>query len=224
MTGTLGRHEDFIVRAWMRPDVPIEHRDIATFVAELGADHDRPRTSEERWLTFRRIQREIGAGALSTVTSAQVRSWWFGVGQLRRGGGLRSPATRRAMIDHLAAFMWWAIAGDRRTDNPLKGLPVVRVGRSEPRPADRAAVDRVIAAADEPARTTILLATGLGLRCCEIAVLTRDDLQYIDDGWWLWLTRKGGHRLRCAVPCGIAGKLAASRPVIRSYPPGPAGT
>jgi integrase len=110
------------------------------------------------------------------------------------------------------AFIAWAIDSELRSDDPLRGLPTVRVPRREPRPADRAEVDRVLAALDGTPRTAILLAADLGLRCCEIATVTRDDLQHIGGGWWLWLTRKGGHRLRCAVPVTLAGELATTPP------------
>jgi integrase len=206
------RAEGVIVPPWLRDDVPAEHRDLAVFVAEIGADHDRPRTSVERWQTLRRAQAEIAAGPLAAVTRADVRAWWFGRGQFRAGGTPRSPATRRAMRDHLRAFVAWAIDRELRTDDPLRGLPTVRVPRREPRPADRAEVDRVLATADGSARTAVILAADLGLRCCEIATVTRDDLQHLDGGWWLWLTRKGGHRLRCAVPVTLAAELATTGP------------
>jgi hypothetical protein len=138
---TLERAEGVIVPPWLRDDVPAEHRDLAGFVAEIGADHDRPRTSIERWQRLRRVQAEIAAGPLVTVTRADVRAWWFGRGQFRADGTPRLPATRRAMRDHLRAFIAWAIDSELRSDDPLRGLPTVRV----PRPADRAEVDRVLA-------------------------------------------------------------------------------
>jgi hypothetical protein len=104
---TLERAEGVIVPPWLRDDVPAEHRDLAGFVAEIGADHDRPRTSIERWQRLRRVQAEIAAGPLVTVTRADVRAWWFGRGQFRADGTPRLPATRRAMRDHLRAFIAW---------------------------------------------------------------------------------------------------------------------
>lgn len=204
---------------WLRDDLLAEHRDIAAFVAELAADHDRPLTSAARWKTLRLAQREIGGGPLAGVTAAAVRAWWFGSGQLRRGGGQRSPASRRVLADHLAAFMRWACARGLRADDPLAGLPTVRVPRRDPRPADRAEVDRVLAGADPRAALAIGLAAGVGLRCMEIAALTRDDVQLLDGAWWVWVTRKGGHRLRCALPEGLARRLLAiqaGQPVIAS--------
>lgn len=205
--------EGLIGVPWLRADIPADLLIVAQFVREFGADHDRPRTSEARWGILCRIQREIGAGPLTEVTAAQVRTWWFGTGQvLAAGTGFRSAATRRALLDHFRAFLRWAVAQQLRADDPTAGLPTVRVPRREPRPADRAEVDRVIATTRGPARIAIQLAADLGLRCCEIAALSRDDLAQDDEGWWLWLTRKGGHRLRCVVPAAAAKTLARVPP------------
>jgi integrase len=95
-----------------------------------------------------------------------------------------------------------------RVDDPTLRVPSVRVPRRDPRPADRPTVDRVLAGARGPARRAVLLASTLGLRCVEIAAVSRGDLQRMPAGGWeLWLTRKGGHRLRCDVPAGLAAEL-----------------
>jgi integrase len=191
-------------------DPSAELADVAAFVARLAADHDRPRTSEARWRTLRLVQREIGV-MLSEASAAQIEAWWFGRGvRTAAGMGKRSAATRAAFQRHLSVFMRWLVTDGRRGDNPMDRIPAVRVPRRDPRPADRAEVNRVLATVRGPARRAIVLASELGLRCMEIAALTRADLQHDPDaGWQLWLTRKGGHRLRVDVPAGLAAELAA---------------
>lgn len=189
-------------------DPPAELADVGVFVARLAADHDRPRTSEARWRTLRQVQRELGV-RLSEVSAGQLSAWWFGRGTRKAtGSGRRSPATRYALKSHLSGFFRWCVLEGRRVDDPTVHLPSVRVPRRDPRPADRETVDRVLAGARGPARRAVLLASELGLRCVEIASVSRGDLQRMPSGGWeLWVTRKGGHRLRVDVPAGLAAEL-----------------
>jgi len=134
---------------WEDPDLGADLAHVGTFVCQLGADHDRPRTSEARWKWLRRLTREIGAPP-HEASGEQIKAWWFGAGTRKAGGGKRAPATRAAGRAHLVAFLDWCVEEGLRPDNPAAKLPSVRITRRDPRPADRAEVDRVLATARSP--------------------------------------------------------------------------
>ncbi len=197
---------------WENPDLGADLAHVGAFVRQLGADHDRPRTSEARWKMLRRITAEIGV-PLHEASGDQIKRWWYASGTRKADGGKRKPATRAAARSHLVAFLRWAVEEGLRPDNPAAKLPSVRITRRHPRPADRAEVARVLATAAAPARRAILLAVFVGLRVSEISPLTRADLQRNAEGRLeAWIRGKGGHLRRVDIPAALAEELLAVEP------------
>lgn len=85
-----------------------------------------------------------------------------------------SPGSRHVKLSRVHAFYQWACDTDLIDAAPTARIPRPRVPQSVPRPAPSEEVDRAIRAATGEMRLWLMLAALAGLRCCEIASLTRD--------------------------------------------------
>lgn len=103
-----------------------------------------------------------------------------------------APETRRSYRASLRVFYDWAQATGRRTDNPARLLPTVKVPRGQPRPTPEAVYRQALVDADT--RTHVMLRLGAhGLRRGEIAAVRRDHVETDLVGYTLRVKGKGGH-------------------------------
>lgn len=103
-----------------------------------------------------------------------------------------SSATRRSVQGTMRSFFGWLHASGRRADNPAALLPPVGAPHGRPRPAPESAVAIGLSLTDARVKLMVELASGAGLRCCEIAVVSTEHLVEDDDGWSLRVYGKGG--------------------------------
>lgn len=122
-------------------------------------------------------------------------------------------STQHAVRTTLRGFYAWAHISGRIRSNPARRLPSVAPPAGKPRPASEDAIDEGLKNGDARVRLMLELAAGAGLRCCEIAQVSTDDLVDDLEGWSLRVTGKGS-RLR-VVP--LSRRLALA---LRSLPSG----
>lgn len=122
----------------------------------------------------------IGAG-WRTATRQDVERW-LDSRPLEAGA-------RYAAISHLHAFYRWAQREAFVDQDPTVLVERPRLPGRLPRPARTHIVDRIVLEAREPWRLAFALAGYAGLRCCELARLTWDDVDL--DAGTVFVTGKG---------------------------------
>jgi len=113
--------------------------------------------------------------------------------------------TRAALV----SFYTWCVANGVCADNPAAGLPQIKAGKPQPRPAPDAVWDELIAKADPRARLMATLACEAGLRRAEVAGLHFDDLVRDHEGWSLIIRGKGGKQRVVPITLGLAQQIHA---------------
>jgi integrase/recombinase XerC len=104
-----------------------------------------------------------------------------------------APETRKSARSSMRSFYRWGVDTGKTTTDPSRALPRVRVPLGAPRPTPHDVVTRALAAADDRARTMLLLALLAGLRRAEIAAVHRDEMiRSSDRDWSLRVVGKGG--------------------------------
>ena len=84
--------------------------------------------------------------------------------------------TRYAWLSHLHSFYEWAIREELTTDDPTAKIIRPKMHNGLPRPAATAELSRALAMASPRHRCWLLLAAFQGLRCQEIAGISRGDI------------------------------------------------
>lgn len=106
-----------------------------------------------------------------------------------RDGGPLARRTRYCWLSNLDAFYKWAVGFGIAPTNPVDQIIRPRLGRQLPRPISDANLTIAIGAADRQMGAWLHLGAFAGFRCCEIARLTRDDVN--DDLEMLRVKGKG---------------------------------
>lgn len=88
----------------------------------------------------------------------------------------KTARTRYAEISIIHSFYVWAYEHELIEDVPTLRLPRPKLPRALPHPISEASIDRAMVGAPPHIRCWIVLAAYAGLRCCEIAPLTRDQI------------------------------------------------
>lgn len=125
-----------------------------------------------------------------------------------------TPRARRPLIAALRGFFAWAAMTGHLPDNPASQLPVPKVGRSLPRAATLAQVERLLMAPDVGSmlglRDAAIIATlaGCAPRVSGLCALNLSDLLWTQEGdresLYLRLTEKGGHTREVPAPSEVA--------------------
>lgn len=105
-----------------------------------------------------------------------------------------SPRTRRLHLSMLRTTFRLAVGMELMERDPTALIGRVRVPRSLPKPLNKREVDHLLAQMREPSRTYLVLGLYAGLRACEIAAVTVNDLESYPGGWRLRVVGKGGHQ------------------------------
>ena len=114
------------------------------------------------------LRRFLAAVDVETVTEQQIEEWLDSLDLAAR--------SRVNYIATLAAFFKWAVKDGVRADNPTHDIQRPRLNRLLPRPVNTEALAHAIDRAEPRMRAWLCLAAYQGLRCCEIAALTRESL------------------------------------------------
>jgi integrase len=118
-----------------------------------------------------------------------------------------APESRKSYHASLRSFYRFALARGLIDEDPTRGLRVVRVPRSMPRPIPEPVLRQAIHDADEETTLMLLLGAYAGLRRAEIAAVKSDDLE----GLTLIVRGKGGVVRRVPVHPTLGGRLARLR-------------
>lgn len=90
-----------------------------------------------------------------------------------------SPRTRYCWLSHLNAFYVWAMASDYCERNPVAKLQRPKLGRLVPHPTPESEVlMAIMASPTHLLRQWIVLMAYAGLRCCEVASLKGEDVDF----------------------------------------------
>lgn len=121
---------------------------------------------------------------LSTATSRDIERFLAG-----RSIGVR---TRYTWLSHLSCFYRWGVRRDYFTSDPTARIDRPRLPRLLPRPIGDVALAEAIGTADGRLKAMLLLASHMGLRCCEISRLHANDVLDTADTPMLLIHGKGG--------------------------------
>lgn len=118
-----------------------------------------------------------------------------------------AAATVKTFRSTMREFYRWATLHELTAANPADRLPRVRVPMGTPRPTDDEDLDTALSAADGRTRLMIRLGAHAGLRCREIALVHREDLERDLVGWSLRVHGKGGRVRAVPLPEDLAHEL-----------------
>lgn len=176
----------------------------------LALRNQRPRSIRERRLAVMRTNRKLDK-PVAEATKDDLKRWQTSIAHL-------SAAGQHNELVHTSQYLKWVISTERRHDDPTTVLIRPRnVHQSIPRPMSEADVGRAILTAVYPERAWIALGAFCGLRCMEIAKITRAEVR--DDGnpAMLEIEGKGGKRRTVPLPAKVLEELNAAGMPGRGY-------
>jgi site-specific recombinase XerD len=147
------------------------------------------------WLAFLDQRRVVTASA----TRRDVEAWL--------DGHLCAARARYTLISHLHMFYVWLQREELATGDPTVLIERPRLERRLPRPARKGPVDLAMMQAPPDVALMLSLMADAGLRCCEVAVCTWDDVD-LHEGV-IYVHGKGGHDRVVGIPARLRGMLAA---------------
>lgn len=127
-----------------------------------------PGTVTKRAQDVRRLEHQL-PGTLLRATERELSDWQLSIEHY-------SPKYRSAWVSQVACFYRWAFLHQYMTEELTQHLVRPKVPRALPRPIAEDDLDVAIACAPERLRPWLILAAFAGLRCAEIANLTRADI------------------------------------------------
>lgn len=122
--------------------------------------------------------------------------------------------TRRSARTALRGFYGWATATDRIPRDPTRTLLSIPVDLGKPRPASDDALSLGLLAARTDVTLMIRLGAHAGLRCCEIARVRSDHVEYGRGGYSLRVRGKGDKVRMVPLSPGLAHQLLEYRGVV----------
>ncbi|MGO9874650.1 MAG: tyrosine-type recombinase/integrase [Acidimicrobiia bacterium] len=123
-----------------------------------------------RGLRLRAMERELGV-PVETATEQQLNVWAAGLVQRV------APGTRGDYLAHAREFYRWLVRERFRDDDPSVRLVRPRLRPGLPRPISEADLALALIDAPDRIRPWLLFGAFAGLRCCEIAMLRREDVR-----------------------------------------------
>ena len=183
---------------------------LPAHLRHLEMQNQRPRSIRERRLAVLRTNRKLGH-PVAEATRTDLKRWQATLGHLQ-------PAGQHNEIVHTTQFIKWVIAAEYRSDDPT--VVIVRprhVHQRLPRPMSDADVGRALLTAPQPERAWIALGAFCGLRCMEIAKLTREELRDDVTPAMLEVEGKGGKHRIIPLPARVLDEVRAAEPASRGY-------
>lgn len=167
----------------------------------------------ERRFTVLRCARWLGH-PVADANRDELRAWrrWL----LTEG---LAPRSQHNAIVHVSQFLAWLVREDHRPDNPAATLArPKKINDRLPRPISEAQLTRALAEAEQPIRVWLTLGAFCGLRCMEIAGLTREDV--VDDdvaNLHLRVIGKGNKERLVPLPHIVLAELCAAGMPVSGY-------
>jgi integrase/recombinase XerD len=153
-------------------------------IAAYERDQDRRglalTTIDKRTRCLRLFEREVGLNP-----KRQTIERWLD------GRGL-SNKSRAVWLSHLSCFYKWAVEEGHVREDPTARIRPPKLRRKLPRPIPDDHLEKALANATPVLRCWLLLGAYAGLRCQEIAGLSREDV-LVSDGLLRVTEAKGGH-------------------------------
>ena len=184
----------------MRPDAEVEPL-LGDHLIHLRKLNQRPRSIRERRLTVLRVARYFGH-PVADVTREELKDW-----QTVRMDQIRTAGQHNEVV-HISCYLKWLTEDGRRADNPAAALVRPKhVHQRRPRPMPEEDITHALAVADQPVHVWIGLGAFCGLRCVEMASLSREDI--IDQGAdsYLRIIGKGGKERIVPLPDSLRNEL-----------------
>lgn len=176
----------------------------------LQMRNQRPRSIRERRLAVMRTNRKLGK-PVAEATRDDLRGWQHGLMRL-------TPAGQHNEITHTVQYLRWAIDAGHRDDDPTRVIVRPRnVHQGLPRPMADADIGRALLSAEHPIRAWVALAAFCGLRCMEIAGLTRESVCDANSPALLHIFGKGGKTRMVPLPPRVLDELVAAGMPSRGY-------
>lgn len=183
----------------MRPDDEVEPT-LEAHLLHLRKQNQRPRSIRERRLTVLRVARYLGH-AVATVTRTELIAWQDDRVQTLKPAGMHNE------VVHVGQFLGWMQETGRREDDPSVALVRPRkLNQRRPTPMPDSDIILALACAPQPVHVWVGLAAFCGLRCCEIATLSRDCI-IGGDAPILRIIGKGGKERDVPLPAALLDEL-----------------
>ncbi len=123
-----------------------------------------------------KLSREVG---LRTATTDEIKAW------LTRPS--LTPQSVGVWLANLHVYYAWCVKKGHLEVDPTADIVKPKAKKGRPRPIADGDLNRALATADPQMRAWLLLGSMMGLRCCEIAGISREDVTEDD----LTVTGKG---------------------------------
>lgn len=196
---------------------------ITDHLADLARSGAAPPTLRARREVLVRFAADAGDPAAAVPADAE--RWWTGLDAL-------APASRLSYLSHVRSFYRWTHRMDLRADDPTRRIRGPRLPRRRPRPIAHPIVLSLLASLEDTigrkARydgvdlIVVELMSFAGLRCAEVAALTREDC----DGRTVRVVGKGSHERDIPIPLALGAAILARPPgpIVRNRRTGAAST
>lgn len=174
------------------------------WVASLRAAARPETTIGTRSYHLRRLANHFPTRSPWSLTTAELVGWAAGYPWARE--------TRRSYRSSLRTFYAWGISAGHTDCSPAEGLPSVRPAQPSPRPASEAAYAQALECAPPRVALMLRLASEIGLRRAEVAVIHSNDLVMDLVGWSLQVHGKGERQRLVPLPTSLAFELRHAEP------------
>lgn len=181
---------------------PSNKEAIDTFLGALRARKFSERTIENYYYTIRHLGDVLYPVTLLDASPADLLNW-------QRSISGNTPGYVANQISKARSFYGWCRRPMRWIDeNPADELIAPKAPRRLPRPVPEEDVERaIIMCADQRTRCWLILMRFCGLRCCEVAWLTRDSVVTDRAGARLVVTGKGRKMRPVPIPPELVALL-----------------
>lgn len=181
------------------PDAQIEPL-LSVHLASI-APSQLPRSIAARRLTILRVAKKLGH-PVAAATYPELLTWQVSQSHLKR-------ASMAAALTHLNCYCEWLMRHGHRSDNPASQLARPRHAYSKnPRPMSEQDIAKAIEHADPMMGAWVSLGAFCGLRCMEIASVSRSDIETTDPAR-LTIRGKGEKVRKVRLPANLYAMLTA---------------
>lgn len=201
-TVSVGKHQHDSIGVIHASDVTNEAA-IAEYTNWLRSQKRSERTIRNRGFLLRSLAESIHPVTLLAASFGELIDWQTSIGSLDAG-------TVATYVSGVRSFYRWAWRPMRILDSsPAADLIIPRRPESIPKPIPESDFQHAVWTCAEPLMLTWLyLGRYVGLRCCEIATLRRDDVRDDRDTARLHIVGKGGRRRLVPISTELREELA----------------
>lgn len=173
---------------------------VGEYIGEYIATHRHTRGSQRSAAyALRRFARESGNPECAQLSGEHVLAWWASLEGL-------SVSSLRARYCVVRCFIGWLRRRGLVCGDPMAVVSIPREPRRQPKTFTPAEVDTLMAHLRARERAIVALMYGAGLRCCEVASLQVDDIDWRSST--ISVVGKGGHEDVLPLSTWVAGHLS----------------